>query len=85
MFARPDVNAMAQDVVIVRQDQDTRPEWLQQRFGELGNYVPRMLFLNSDDNLQPQIQSEHPRYPYFYSQHVADRLMSNMHSATTGG
>ncbi len=85
VFSQPGIAAMARGLVMVRQDQDEAPGWLRERFGEVGNYVPRVLFLDADGNLRADIQSGHPRYPYFYSHHVADRLLANMHTAARGG
>lgn len=84
VFSQPQVAAMARGVVMVRQDQDEQPAWLRERFGELGGYVPRVLFLDPRGKLMPQYQSGHPRYPYFYSRHVADRLVANMYAAIGG-
>ena len=44
----------------------------------------RVLFLDPEGRLKADIQSGHPRYPYFYSHHVADRLLQNLHAAATG-
>jgi thiol-disulfide isomerase/thioredoxin len=85
VFSQPAIATLAQRLVMVRQDSDERPAWLTQRFGRLGAYVPRVLFLRPDGSLIEEIVSGHPRYPYFYSPLVSDRLLANMHAAIAGG
>ncbi|MGD8862674.1 MAG: thioredoxin family protein [Myxococcales bacterium] len=84
VFARPDVAAAAGRLVMVRQNGDARPSWLRERFGEIGEYVPRVLFLRPDGSLREDVVSGHPRYPYFYSPHVTHRLIANMARAAGG-
>lgn len=81
VFAQPDVASAAQDLVMVRQDQDAQPAWLKQQLGAYGNYVPRVLFLSADGKPREDLTSGHPRYPYFYAPMVSERLAANMRAA----
>jgi hypothetical protein len=81
VFALPDVASAAADLVMVRQDQDALPAWLNQHLGMYGNYVPRVLFLSADGKAREDLTSGHPRYPYFYAPSVSDRLVANMRAA----
>ncbi|MDB4972039.1 MAG: thioredoxin protein 12-like [Myxococcaceae bacterium] len=82
VFAQPEVARAAADLIMVRQDQDERPTWLKQRLGSYGDYVPRIFFLDPNGRVREDLQSGHPRYPYFYAPLVTDRLLANMHAAS---
>ena len=43
VFNDPRVVGAAGQLIMVKQNQDRRPEWLQQ-FSDAGSYVPRILF-----------------------------------------
>jgi protein-disulfide reductase (glutathione) len=81
-FARPDVAHAAEPLIMVRQDQDKAPPWLKERFGQYGDYLPRVLFLDPNGEVRTSLQSGHPRYPYFYAPLVTDRLIANMRAAS---
>lgn len=66
LFKDPKLLAAANDAVMVLQNHDEKPDWLDQRFGEFGNYVPRIFFLDKAGNVDRSITSGHPRFPYFY-------------------
>ena len=83
IFADPEVAKLAKGLIMVRQDQDARPDWLQQ-FSDLGGYVPRVFFFGPDGNLRRDIKSPHPRYPYFYTPRGADALTRSMRAALGG-
>jgi hypothetical protein len=67
---------------MVRQDQDENAPWLKERLGEYGRYLPRVLFLDPSGQVRADLQSGHPRYPYFYAPLVTDRLLANMRAAS---
>ncbi|MEY4510244.1 MAG: thioredoxin protein 12 [Pseudomonadota bacterium] len=81
-FAKPEVASAAADLIMVRQDQDEGAPWLQEKLGTYGKYVPRVLFLDPNGKVREDLQSGHPRYPYFYAPLVTDRLLANMHTAS---
>jgi hypothetical protein len=81
-FARADVASAAAGLLMVRQDQDEGAPWLKERLGRYGSYLPRVFFLDPDGKVREDLQSGHPRYPYFYAALVTDRLLANMHAAS---
>lgn len=83
LFADPEIAKLSKNLIMVRQDQDVRPDWLQQ-FSDLGGYVPRIFFFGPDGNLRRDITSPHPRYPYFYTPRGADALKRSMRAALGG-
>lgn len=85
LFDDPELVALSKRMLMVRQNSDERPPWLQQRFGQLGSYVPRVLLLDSKGELQPQLVSGHPRYPYFYARMIGDKLLDNMRALLGAG
>jgi hypothetical protein len=80
VFNDPKVEAAAQGLVMVKQNQDHRPEWLRQ-FSELGGYVPRVFFFGVDGELRRDITSGNSRYPYYYTQGGVDSLLRSMKKA----
>ncbi|MET0285662.1 MAG: thioredoxin family protein [Polyangiales bacterium] len=80
-FTKPELVRAAAGLVMVRQDQDDKPAWLEQRLGKYGNYLPRVLFLDPNGSVREDLQSGHPRFPYFYASMVSDRLIANMRAA----
>ncbi len=66
LFKDPKLLEQAGRSVMVLQNHDEKPEWLDQRFGEFGNYVPRIFFLDKQGKVDTTITSGHPRFPYFY-------------------
>lgn len=81
VFATAEVASAATDLVMVHQDQDQPAAWLKERFGEYGNYVPRVFFLSPDGTVRADLTSGHPRYPHFYAPMVVDQLVANMRAA----
>ncbi|MEY4580716.1 MAG: hypothetical protein RL701_5419 [Pseudomonadota bacterium] len=81
IFELPEVAGAAAQLVMVRQDQDAQPTWMNQQLGEYGSYVPRILFLSGDGKVRTDLTSGHPRYPYFYAPSVSDQLLANMRAA----
>lgn len=80
LFAEPDLVTASKGLVMVRQDNDARPDWLQQ-YAEQGSYVPRIFFFGADGNLRTDITSGHPRYPFFYSSRQKAALVKSMKTA----
>jgi hypothetical protein len=70
-------------ILWVLQNHDAQPAWLTERFGDLGNYVPRIFFLRPDGSLDPEINSGHPRYPYFYLANKPEVLVASIERAAT--
>jgi len=67
----------AKDLVMVKQNQDNRPDWLQQ-YSDTGGYVPRILFFGADGELQAEITSGSRRYPYYYTARGVDALLGSI-------
>lgn len=84
VFSLPAIVSAAEGLLMVRQDQDAKPAWLKDQLGAYGGYVPRILFVGPDGKVREDIQSGHPRYPYFYGALIADQLVANMRSASGG-
>ncbi len=83
VFQQPDVVALAEKLVMVRQDADARAPWLQ-RFEAQGTYVPRIFFLRPDGTLRDDLKSANPNYPYFYTPGGVDELKASMRRAAEG-
>ena len=84
VFKEPELAKLASDFVMIRQDSDERPAWLLERFGALGGYVPRIIFLDKSGKVLEDVTSGNPRYPFFYTPHVADTLKANMRRVAKG-
>jgi thiol:disulfide interchange protein len=82
VFASAPVAAAASQLVMVRQDQDARPDWLVPLLEPYGSYLPRVLFFAPDGSVRRELTSGHPRYPYFYAPMVQSRLVANMRAAS---
>ena len=80
-FEGPPITDAAGQVIMVLQDSEERPEWLTQRFGDLGNYVPRVFFLRPDGTLNNDVNSGHAKFPLFYTPGKAQLLADNMRAA----
>ncbi|MEZ4466068.1 MAG: thioredoxin family protein [bacterium] len=80
VFSDPEVLALSKKLVMVRQNSDARPAFLE-KFDSLGGYVPRLFFLTPDGSLREDIGSGHPRYPYFYTPGQIDALKAAMRAA----
>jgi thiol:disulfide interchange protein len=83
VFQQPDVVALAEKLVMVRQDADERAPWLQ-RFEAHGTYVPRIFFFKPDGTLRDDLRSANPQYPYFYTPGGVDQLKDSMRRAAEG-
>ncbi len=81
MFAEADLVEVSRGLIMVRQDNDARPDWLQ-AYADQGSYVPRIFFFGKDGNLRTDITSGHPRYPFFYSSRQKSALVKSMKTAT---
>lgn len=83
-FSKPNVVKASKDLVMVLQDADAEPEWLNTAFGKYGRYVPRVFFLDSAGNVREELKSSHPRYPYFYAASQVPLLEKRMKEAAAG-
>lgn len=70
--------ALADKVVMVKQDSDARPAWLAPITQQYGGYVPRIFLMQPDGSVREDLTSGHPRYPYFYTPRNADTLVKNL-------
>ena len=82
VFQDPKVIAAAQKLILVRQDQDERPDWLSQ-YRQLGGYVPRVIFFGNDGQPRTDINNGRSKYPYFYTPRGAATLAKSMAKAST--
>ncbi len=81
VFEGPPLTVASKEVIMVLQNSEERPGWLSERFGDLGNYVPRVFFLRPDGSVNHDLGSGHPRYPFFYTPGKAELLAKNIHTA----
>lgn len=81
MFTEADLVEASQGLIMVRQDNDARPDWLQ-AYADQGSYVPRIFFFGADGNLRTDVTSGHPRYPFFYSARQKKALIRSMKTVT---
>lgn len=81
VFADPEVEALAKRLVMVRQNHDDDPAWLQPYNQKYGGYVPRIFFFDSGGKIREELTSGHPRYPYFYAAEASDLLKRSMRQA----
>ncbi|MCB9739307.1 MAG: thioredoxin family protein [Deltaproteobacteria bacterium] len=85
-FVSGPVTEAAPKILWVLQNHDEAPAWLGERFGDLGNYVPRIFFLRPDGSLDREINSGHPRYPFFYLANKPEVLVQSIErAAATAG
>lgn len=84
VFAEADVVALAEKLVMVRQDSDQRPAWLEERYGKFGGYVPRVFFLKPDGTVREDLTSGHAQYPYFFTPRGSDKLKDAMRRLAEG-
>jgi protein-disulfide reductase (glutathione) len=77
-FAGKQVEQLSEQFVMVHVDQDTHPEVT--LYGPDGQYIPRVLFLDSKGNIDQQLQNPNrDRYHYFYT--PQDDLVASMREA----
>lgn len=81
VFRRPDVEKLAKQMVLVRQNHDDEPAWLEPFNQKYGGYVPRIFFFGPDGTLRQDVTSGHPRYPYFYAAQDPESLTRSMQTA----
>ena len=70
-------------MVMVRQDNDAKPEWLG-AFAQYGGYVPRIFFFDASGQVREDVTSGHTRYPYFYTPRNLAALKASMRKAVGG-
>jgi protein-disulfide reductase (glutathione) len=80
VFQRDDVRKLVDKMVAVRQDQDDPAPWLSE-IAAGDNYVPRIMFLNSDGTPIRKVTSGHPRYPFFYMADQPETLLTSLKQA----
>ncbi|MCB9543256.1 MAG: thioredoxin family protein [Myxococcales bacterium] len=83
VFADPEIVEASKGLVMVRQDNDARPDWLM-AYADQGTYVPRIFFFGADGNLRTDLTSGHPRYPFFYTPTGKSALLRSMRAAAGG-
>jgi protein-disulfide reductase (glutathione) len=77
-FGNNKLAQLSEQFVMVHVDQDTQPEVT--LYGPDGQYIPRVLFLDPDGNIDPQLQNPNrDRYHYFYT--PQDDLVASMREA----
>jgi protein-disulfide reductase (glutathione) len=79
-MADPELVELSKSFVMVKQDQEAKPAWLD-RYNGLGGYVPRIFFLKPDGSVREEINSGHPRYPYFFAAQQIPKLKETMQAA----
>lgn len=80
VLERDDVRGLLSQMIAVRQDQDEPAPWLHE-LDTKADYVPRIMFLNSDGTLQRRLVSGHGRYPFFYPADRPDALLGSLQGA----
>lgn len=83
VFSDPEIGELAKRFVMVRQNHDDAPPWLEPYTQKYGGYVPRIFFFDSDGKIRDDITSGHPRYPYFYAAEQPEFLKSSMRRITS--
>jgi thiol-disulfide isomerase/thioredoxin len=81
VFADPQIEQLSKRFVMVRQNHDDDPVWLQPYNQKYGGYVPRIFFFESSGKLREDITSGHPRYPFFYAAEHSEFLKASMRRA----
>lgn len=74
---------LTKSFTMVKQDQSAKPEWLQQ-YQSFGGYVPRVFFLDAEGKVREDLNSSHPRFPYFYAAQQMSLLKGVMKKALDG-
>tara|TARA_B100001093_G_C26795715_1_gene1000985 strand:+ start:1245 stop:1850 length:606 start_codon:yes stop_codon:yes gene_type:complete len=80
LFQDKNVERLANDVVMVRQNQDEQPEWLNE-YIQHGRYVPRIFFFSAAGQLLSDIRSPIDRYPYFYTPNSVSAFRASLKKA----
>jgi thiol:disulfide interchange protein len=81
VFQDPEIEALAKRFVMVRQNHDDDPPWLEPYNKKYGAYVPRIFFFDSSGRMREDLTSGHPRYPFFYAAEHSQILKQTMHRA----
>ena len=77
----PEFAAASKGLVMVGQNHDDEPAWLQPYNAEFRGYVPKVFFFDSAGKLRRELNSGHPRYPYFYGSSQVELLKQLMRDA----
>lgn len=80
-FGDKDLQAAAAPLLVVRQNKDEAPEWME-KYAATGNSVPRVLFIKPDGSLDTSITSDRSDYPYFYG--TPELLLKSIRVAAKG-
>lgn len=80
VFADAEVVEASRDLIMIKQDNDLKPDWLM-AYADQGSYVPRIFFFGLDGNLRTDLTSGHPRFPYFYTPTGKTSLLRSMRAA----
>jgi len=83
VFADPEIDRLAKHFVMVRQNHDDEPAWLQPYNQKYGGYVPRIFFFDSNGKLREDITSGHPKFPFFYAAEQPEFLKQAMRRVTS--
>ena len=83
IFGQDKIAKLSQKFIMIKQDQDKRPDWLG-AYQEHGRYVPRVFFFGIDGQLRSDVTSGHPRYPFFYSSRSLSALVRSMSRGSKG-
>ena len=81
VFHDKELARLQRQVVMVRQNHDDKPDWLERKFGAWGSYVPRIFLLGPDGAVWADLNSGHPKYPMFYTPGKKDLIIANMRKA----
>jgi thiol:disulfide interchange protein len=81
VFADPEVETLSKRFVMVRQNHDDSPAWLEPYNQKFGGYVPRIFFFDQNGKMREDLTSGHPRYPYFYAAEQPEFLKRSMRQA----
>jgi thiol-disulfide isomerase/thioredoxin len=81
VFAMKEVATLARKMIVVRQNHDDDPAWLQPFNQKYGGYVPRIFFFDDDGHVKEDVKSGHPRYPFFYAAQQPESLTRSMRQA----
>lgn len=83
VFSDPEIGELAKRFVMVRQNHDDAPAWLEPYTQKYGGYVPRIFFFDSNGKIREDITSGHPRYPFFYAAEQPEFLKKSMRRITS--
>jgi len=81
VFSDPEVETLSKRFVMVRQNHDESPAWLEPYNQKFGGYVPRIFFFDQNGKMREDLTSGHPRYPYFYAAEQPEFLKRSMRQA----